>query len=372
VKGRRAAALAPKAGLAILGAILFAGCLHGAGEEPRARPEAARSGPVAVDAGAERGVAYVAGDRLYGLRASRPIRLAAAINTTLIANLSPAAVPAPAGRLLAYNSWRGGGPVVRIRDLETGKDDVLDEGAVSLAWRRDGALAYFKALKRDVGAPRRYAGRVVVRRAPAADPVRWTPTPRRYLVAAWAGRRLLAYRMRSRWPDLIALDAPGRARLLARAGALVAVSPDGSRAFVSTYGASPPLVRVLDIASGREIARRAFRELRWLTESGAWTGDLVVATGNDGLAVFRVRRRAIALEQVLRFAPAGFPVGPFEPRLEDAGRRITGWAELESQPREALPQAAVLTCDRVARRCRHAPPVSTGVGLRLVYNPSRP
>jgi hypothetical protein len=372
VSARRAAAVAPKPGLALLGAIVFAGCLHGAGAPRRARPAAARSGPVAVEAGADSDVAYVVGDRLYGPGASRPVRLAAAVNTTLIAMLSPAAVPAPGGRLLAYNSWRGAGPVVRIRDLESGKDDVLADAALSLAWRSDGALAYFKALKPELGLPRRYVGHVVVRRAPPAEPVRWTPAARRYVVAAWAGRRLLAYRIGSAWPDLIVFDGPGRSRVLARAAALVAVSPDGRRAFVSTYGASPPLVHVLDIASGREVARRAIRRLRWLNESGAWTGDLVAATASDGVAVFRVGRRAIALEQVLRFGPAGFRAGPFEPRFEDAGRRIIGWAELESQPREALPQAAVLTCDRIARRCRQASPVSTGVGLRLVYDPSRP
>jgi hypothetical protein len=389
VRGRRIVALSRKPALVLVGAIVLAGCLHGAGEERGGPPEgrgsgpvagearragakAVRSGPVAVEAGAEIDAQYVAGDRLYGVRGSGPVRLAAPVNTTLIATLSPAAVPAPGGQLLAYNSWRGRRPLVRLRDLETDQDDVLEEGALSVAWRRDGALAYFKALKPDLGRPKRYRGHVVVRRAPVAEPVRWTARPGRYVVAAWAGRRLLAYRIGSEWPDLLVLDGPGRARVLAEAGALVAISPDGGRGFVSTYGASPPLVRVLDLASGRELARRRISHLRWVSESGEWAGDLVAATASGGVAVFRVRRGAVALQQVLDFGRAGFTVGLLEPRLEDAGRRIVGWVELESAPREALPQAAVVSCERAARRCGQGAPLSTGVGVRLVYDPSRP
>jgi hypothetical protein len=353
-------------------AAALAGCRH---DEPEPGREVARpaSGAVTV---VERpravAAAYAVGDRVYGLRPSGDVRLAASINTTLIATLSPAAVPSPNGRLLAYNAWRGGRPLVRLHELATRKDDVLDESAMSLAWRADGALAYFKALAPDVRDPRRYRGHVVVRGRPDAPSVRWTRTPGRYLVAAWAGRRLLVYRIGSSWPDLLAADGPGRIRVLAKAGALVAVSPDGARAFVSAYGASPPVVRVVDVATGREVARRVVTALRWVTESGSWAGNLVAASANTGVAVFRVRARSIALEQTLRFDAAGFSVGPFEPRVESGGRRIVGWAELASRPRQAVPQAAVLDCDRAARRCTQAAPVSTAVGVRLVYNPSRP
>jgi hypothetical protein len=359
--------------LGLLAAAL-AGCRH---DEPEQRRQVAPpvSGPVTV---VERprafGAAYAVGDRVYGLRPTREVKLGASINTTLIATLSPAAVPSPDGRLLAYNAWRGRRPLVRVHELASRKDDVLDEGAMSLAWRADGALAYFKALAPDVRDPKRYRGHVVVRAGARRDapPVRWTRTPGRYLVAAWAGRRLLAYRIGSSWPDLLVADAPGRIRVLAKAGALVAVSPDGGSVFVSTYGASPPVVRVLDVATGRELARRVVTPLRWVTESGSWAGNLVVAPANAGVAVFRVGARSIALEQALRFDAAGFTVGPFEPRVDSLGRRIVGWAELASRPRQAVPQAAVLDCDRAERRCAQTAPISSAIGVRLVYDPSRP
>jgi hypothetical protein len=363
-----------KRALAFLGVLLLAGCLHGGDDEPPApRAEQPRSGPVTVsDEPGTLDVPFVAGDRLYGLGAPDAVKLAAPINTNLIATLSPAAVPARRGRLLAYNSWRARRPVLRLRDLGSGRDRVLDEGALSAAWSRGGRLAYFRALEPDLDDPRTYLGHVVVRAAPDSRPVRWTADSGRYVVAAWAGDRVLAYRIGPSWPDLLVLDGPRRRRVLARAGALVAVSPDGRRAFVSTYGASPPVVRVLDLESGEELARRTVTRLRWLTESGSWSGDVVAATASAGVAVFRVRARSIVLDQVLRFAGSGLALGPFEPRLDGTGRRITAWAELEPRPRQALAQAAVLECDRVERRCARSGPVSSAIGPRLVYNPSRP
>ena len=362
-----------KPALALLGTLLLASCLHGGEEERGASAQEPRSGQVTV---AERptdvDVPYVAGDRLYGLGTPDAEKLAAPINTNLIATLSPAAVPAPRGRLLAYNSWRGRRPVLRLRGLETGRDRVLDEGALSAAWSADGRLAYFKALKADLDMPETYVGHVVVRRAPGAPPVRWTSKPGRYVVAAWSGDRVLAYRIGSSWPDLLAIDGKGGERLFAKAGALVAVSPDGRRAFVSTYGASPPVVRVIDVESGEELAGRTITRLRWLTESGSWSGDAVAATANAGVAVFRVSARSIVLEQVLGFAASGFSLGPFEPRLDPTARRIVAWAELEPRPRQALAQAALVECDRVTLRCVRAAVGNSAAPPRPVYNPSRP
>jgi hypothetical protein len=105
---------------------------------------------------------------------------------------------------------------------------------------------------------------------------------------------LLAYRVpraKGRWPDLLALDGPGRARILARRSGLVALSPDGRRALLTKYGASPPVVSVVDVERGVEEARLRLREdaqtapVQWVTESGTWTGRFVVAKASPGLIV---------------------------------------------------------------------------------------
>ncbi|MDP8955621.1 MAG: VRR-NUC domain-containing protein [Actinomycetota bacterium] len=327
---------------------------------------------------------HVVRDEVYGVDGSgRPEKLASAINTTFLGTLVPAVVPDREGRSVVYNSFHEERPIVRIHDVETDQDVMVDEGALSAAWRSDGTLAYFKGLSPEIRNPRRYLGHVVATESPAASRVRWTNEPGRYVVAAWARKRLLVYRLsRKGFPDLLVFDGPQHPRPLAEDAALVAVSPDGRKAFVGRYGTSPPVVRLLDLAEGKEIARFTFGNpdargigggaVTFVAESGSWTGDIVVAPVNHGLAVFRVEARRLVLEQLLRFDPDLFPIGVFEPRVDDSGQTIVMWAELQSRPRQAIPPAALLECDRIALECVQGPKASSIPGPRIVYNPSRP
>jgi hypothetical protein len=355
----------------------LAACTHSNGDEAEtttAMEPRAQSGAVRIaEQGASVDASYVVGDRLHGLTGSRR-KLDAAINAAKIALLAPVAVPDPGGGVIAYNSWRGGRPVVRLHGLDGDADERVLDGAYSLAWRDDGAAAYFKGIppRVDPANPRAYRGHVVVQSTADTNAERWTTKAGVYVVAAWAGNHLLAYEIGPSWPNLVVLDGPGRVRTLAEAGALVALSPDGRQAFVSTYGAEPPVVRVLDVASGRETASLTLdRSIRFVSEAGSWAGDLVAAKAAPGVVVFRVRPGRIAVEQVLRFE-AGFPLGVFEPQLDDSGRRIVAWAELEPEPRQPLPTAVVLECDRLSLTCRQGRPVAAVLGPRLVYDPSRP
>lgn len=341
-----------------MAALFVAGCTHG-DEEQAPRALTIVRGEVSART--------VVGDRLGS------VRLAAPVSTTLIANLAPAAVLDRASGRIAYNAWLGDRPVVRVR--RGGRDAVLAEGAYSPAWRHDGAIAYFRALRPELAtleSIRRYRGHVVVRERLDAAEIRWTRDPARYVVAGWAGERLLAYRIGSGWPELLVLDAPGRVRVLARDAALVAIAPDARRVFVSTYGAEPPVVRVVDVASGREVARRMIPAVRWIVEAGSWRGDRVAASASTGVAIFRVDQKGIVLEQQLRLARLGFPTGVFEPQLDAAGERVTAWGGLESRPRQALAGVVVVECELDARRCVHGPELSGAAGVRLVYDPSRP
>jgi hypothetical protein len=347
-----------------LGWLVLAGCVHGQDE-----PARAPRGPLAVEPGRVT-TSWVTQNQLY--REGRAGRLAAVVSSTLIANLAPAAAPDRSGRLLAYSSWRGRGPVLRLRDLATGADRIVAAGAYSGVWRRDGALAYFQAAAPAVRRVRRYIGHVVVRRRATSPAVRWTRSAARYVVAAWAGDRLLVYRIRPGWPDLVVLNGPGRVRLLARATALVAVSPDGRHALLARYGASPPLLRVVSTAHGVERSRLRVRRLRWILESGSWEGDRAVAATSGGLGLFRVTGRNLELEDVLPLDPKVVGTGVFEARFDPAREQIAAWIELVSAPRQTFPSAAVVECDLAERSCTSGPRVSSVPGVRLVYDPSRP
>jgi hypothetical protein len=373
--------------IVFLAALALTGCTHASdGDDDSSRDrssERPKSGVVEVVAEGATDTAYVAGDRAFAVGSdSDEEPLAGPVNTTLFATLAPAAVSGPPGsNLLAYNSWRGRRPLVRVRDLEADSEQIVDEGAFSIAWRKDGTLAYAKAVKPNLRTPARYPRHVVVRESLDAPPVRWTSKPDRYVVAAWAGDQLLVYRLTKTWPDLLVFAGREDARVLAEASALVALSPDGRRAFVSTWGASPPVLRVVDVASGAELATSSLagelvppagEPVRFVVGSGSWAGDLVVASVNAGVAVFRIGADKIALEQILGFSADVFPLGPLEPRIDAAGRRLVVWAELQGRPRQAIPPAAVVECDRLALACRVGPELASVPGPRLVYNPSRP
>jgi hypothetical protein len=371
---------------ALLAAPALSGCLHGedASREPVARePAAVESGAVTIARGRAGNVAYVTGDRAYGLVADRrgAARLRTAVASTLVSTLSPAAALDPTRRQLAYNAWLEGGPSIRLHSPATGEDRVLEAGAFSLAWRADGGIAYVKLTRARINPRReRPRGHVVVRGNVGSRPIRWSEHPRHYVVAAWARDRLLAYRVprvEGRWPDLLALDGPGRARVLARRSGLVALSPDGRRALLTRYGASPPVVSVVDVERGVEEARLRLHDeppagrVQWVTESGTWTGRFVVAKASPGLIVFRMGASEISVDQVLRFDRAAYPLGVFEPKSDATGTRITMWAQRAQQPRAPVPRATLISCDRVQRRCVEDPSVAASGELRLIAEPSR-
>jgi hypothetical protein len=309
--------------------------------------------------------------------------------------LSPAAVPSTDSRYLAYNvwdelrpddpalSWSDQGiepgdalaaPSIRLYDTSSATDEVLAEGAFSLAWRSDGALAYFKGAEHNYRAGVPYVGDVVVRASVEAPPEVWSSEPARYVVAAWAGRRLVAYREgEGEALDVVVFDGPGRMRVLAPDSALVAISPDGQSAFLERGPADGrPEVRVVDAGQGTEVASLDLTTVDpavgAVGYAGDWRGDLVVATSVSGLAVFRVQADSIELDQALEVAGA-----PAEPRFGEASvQRVTAWT---SEPAGGI----FLDCDLAAPPCGRVVPLPEERGVRgfptwrrPLYNPSRP
>ena len=355
--------------MSLLTAFALVGCVHGEnGDGERARP----SGLVVLEGESDAAVPHVAGREAFDLPGRSTVRLAGAVNAALFGALAPVAVPSPQrATSVAYTSTQGRVPVLRVNDAADRRDRVVEAGALSAAWGTRG-LAYVRAPGARLGAPRPFRGEVVVRRQPGAAAQRWSRASAQYVVAAWAGRKLLAYKLKPSWPDLVVFYGPRRERRLASAGALVGVSPDGRRAFIASYDARPAVVRVLQIATGRVETSLTLRseDALWVIESGSWVGDEVVASASTGLVVFRVRPQAISVEQVLRFKSDAFPV--LEPRLEPDGRHVVARVERASRPREALPPAQLLRCDRLALQCASVATGSSADPPRALFNPSRP
>lgn len=356
-----------------------------------ARPQ---SGPLLIRAGTARPPGrFVRGPDLYDAKGGHAA-LGAAVSGALMGPLAPVAVAGPK-EAVAYSTWEPARPVdprlsfskqgigdgdalgtpsVRVRD-DQGRDALVARGAYSAAWRSDGALADFEAVADPrFRANRPYAGDVVVRTGPRGRAVTWSAEPGRYVVYAWAGRRLLFYRVgEGEALELLVADGPGDVRPLAP-GSAIALSPDGRRIAIASPDATN--VRVLDVASGREQAwldvTTASPALRWVGYSGSWAGDDVVAPASAGIAVFHVGSESIELEQVLSVDQAQFPVGIQEPHFAgDGANEIVATADVP--PRGGLGGSSFfLDCDRFARTCDRSAPAEATEWPRLVVNPSRP
>jgi hypothetical protein len=275
------------------------------------------------------------------------------------------------------NAGRGSVPTpsVRLYDAVTGTDEIIEDGAFSLAWRADGALAYFQGTERDYRAGIAYDGDVFVRSSLDAAPEKWSAEPARYVVVGWAADTLVAYREREGEAlDVVAFDGPGRMHVLASDSGLVAISPDGRQAFVEQGPAEGrPIVRVVDVATGEQVAKldltRIDPAVGAVGYAGDWRGDRVVASSASGLAVFRLGPKTIALEQALRIKNPGLS----EPRFSDASpRHITAWGSAEKG-------GVLFDCDRTTGRCARFMPLAKARGVhgfpvwrRNIYNPSRP
>ena len=320
---------------------------------------------------------FTVGNQLHGLPGRSSVRLAAAPVAPLAGWMSPAAAQSPDGRYVAYNVWRklrsddptrswsdqgiepGDGlavPQIRLVDFDLGQDQLLVDGAYSVAWRADGALAYARGLERAYRAFVPYETELVVRARDGTEQ-RWSAEPAQFVAVAWAGNNLIAYRIGAgEHVDTLVFTGPAQERLLVEGGTLVALSPDGSQAFVEEGAASGrPRARVVDVATGK--TQTALRVRDGLSYAGDWTRDLVVSRSRTGLVVFRVQDESIAVVQELAVNQ-----GAREPRFADpTGRQIVAL-------RDTRQGAVFLRCERATRRCSQ---LESDPG-RLVYNPSRP
>jgi hypothetical protein len=347
-----------------------------------------RTGPLSVRAGLKKPPgAVVRGTTLVDEKGARS-ELGASVSGSMMGPLSPVAVHSSDGKLIAYNTWQElravdadrsfsaqgiaegsalGVPSLRIHDGQ-GKDFVFARGAYSAAWRHDGAIAFVQAVDPVFRASPTYNGQVVVRTNVHGRDVSWADAPAHYVVYAWAGDRLLFYRIGlGEKTELLVADGPGKIRSLAE-GTAIAVSPDAARVAVLSEDATS--ARVVDIATGREQSwidvTTATPSLRWIAYSGSWVGDHIVAPASAGLAVFSVGPDSLKLEQVLSLDHAEFPIGVQEPRfVDDAGNEIAASADVP--PANGSGGVSfLLQCDRVERTCERTDAAPAKDWLRQV------
>jgi hypothetical protein len=349
-------------------------------------------------------LAYIAGQTLYRPH-KRPQRLAYPLGGGI--DYGSKVVPSPDGRYVVYQTMRSDTPMLYVHDTIASRERLLARGAQSVAWSRDGRIAYFKAdHERYEERNGSYVGRVVVQTLDGTPTV-WTRRAARYRVLAWARGELLVevvlcYLANCRntpASGVYALKPSGRLRPLHLA-TVAALSPDGRYALghgnIPNADRYSPIVRLVRIDTGRTVTtlnptrllRRAVKGPRnggmSVLGYASWRGSEIVGSlfgGDHGLlAIFRRRGQTLEHEsnfrlparigRRLRYAPsfgAPFFSGPANERIV-----VTVHADYENF-------LVVLVCSRATRSCVRGKPFARAslwsrqhTAFDLVDNPSRP
>lgn len=290
----------------------------------------------------------------------------------------PIAVRSPDGTRVAYDTWRWigsidprkswaqqgveqgdalGFPTLYVRDARTGADTSLGAGTMSPAFRRDGALAYARAIDPPYRLGRTYRRAIVVR--DAHGETTWSSGAGAYSPRMWVGQTLIAYRAvrEAQGWDVLAFDGPGKGRLLARSAQVVAVDPSGSGVLIADEDLSSGATTALRVVNPANGATRATLQvssvvdpatgepLRFADGTGDWRGDAIVVRADAGLLILRFASGTLTARSFLH---VDVRTGPLkEPRFADATHHvIDAWTHL---PRGR--GSARLRCDVVRRSC---------------------
>ena len=337
---------------------------------------------------------YLFGDVL--VRGGRQTRLAQPLAAPFLGPYEHLAVTSHDRTALVYHAWgsrlRGLGPsLLRLHELATGRDEVLARGAQSFAWRRDGAIAYMRALRPEYAPNARFAtvsvGHVEVRPTPNAKARRWTTRPTGYVVRAWAGDTVLvevqpSLLVAGEQPEagIYALDGPGRMRR-APITDLIAVSPDGRRVVGQFRQGDRPSrkVRLVDVSTGRTLA-----EARTLNSvaigPGDWREDAVVGVQSLGtrssLVVLRAHGDRLVVRDTFRLDERAELTSRYGahfhlPLFVGDDEVVVGVTSVAGN--EADSKVRFLTCDLAKHECRSGRSLEPLTRWATVLtNPSRP
>jgi hypothetical protein len=345
-----------------------------------------------------RDISFVKGDRLH-VPGRRDQRLARPLLAPLLGTDASVAVRSPDGRYVAYHSWQGKTPLLRVHDLRDGSDRLLARSAQTVAWGTDGRIAYFQAdHARYAAGP--YLGKIVVRSLTTRSTA-WTRRAGGYQALAWAGSRLLIEVRRCVFPQCAHDPKPG-IYILAPAGRLSrlplsgvsALSPGGRLAIgpylpVAGQDSPSPFVRLVDIGRRRVLATIDLQKLARAAgypsaafatgiQRAAWRGNEVAATSSfadaSAIVFLRVKGAALQIDDVLQLPPTTLPAryGPFlgAPSFLGHGTdRIVVAVNGAGGGNGVM--TAVFSCERHTRTCVRGSRLTQRQWFATLENPSR-
>jgi hypothetical protein len=344
-------------------------------------------------------ISFVKGDRLH-VPGRRDQRLAQPLLAPLLGTDALVAVSSPDGRYVAYHSWQGKTPLLRVHDLRDGSDRLLARGAQTVAWGADGKVAYFQAEHpRYSTGP--YLGHIVVRSL-TTPPRRWTRRAGGYQAVAWARGRLLIGVSRCVFPQcahdpesgIYVLAPDGRLSRLPLNG-ISAMSPEGRYAIgpylpVAGQDSPSPFVRLVDIARRRvlttidlpKLARAAgYPSTAFASgiQQAAWRGNEIAATSSfadsSAIGFLRVKDTSLQIDDVLQLPPTTLPAryGPFLGAPSFLGHRTDRIVvAVNGAGAGNGVVTAVFSCERHTRSCFRGARLRQRQWFATVENPSRP
>jgi hypothetical protein len=308
----------------------------------------------------------------------------------------------PGGDQLFYTSYLEGGPWpggeppagmegaeyrrtgIRVRNLSDGSDEILADGARSIAVSASGRIAFARGTgPHDGGVLTHYWSDVMVQGSVDAEPQVWSSEPGEYLVRAWAGDRLVA----TRWnptvvsDDVVVFDGPGRLRVLATQAVLLALSPDGSTALVDQGDdrGNPHALLLVDVATGvTRTVGAGDAEARRRSLFASWVDDrLVVSRYSDAsirTSLYRVTSTDEGPTPVLeKTIPSGVDAMlPHGTWLASDAESFTTQFTPRSSAHPGPDPVQLLTCTIATGDCEVVDVPLDGEIVVRVRNPSRP
>jgi hypothetical protein len=309
----------------------------------------------------------------------------------------------PGGHQLFYTSYQTGGPwpggappagdggeyrrtTIRVRDLSDGSDELLADGARSVAVSHSGRIAFARGTEPNSGGyVPHYWSEVMVQDSVDTEPQVWSSERGEYLIRAWAGDRLFA----AKWnpasvsdlarDDVVVFDGPGRERVLSTEADLLALSPDGATALVAHEG-DPWGLLLIDVASGvTRTVGAGDPDAGRLPAYASWVDDTVVVTKYSSYpiietSVYRVTTTddgpTLALEKIIDTGVAAtFPHGTW--LMSDASSLATSFTPSFGDGADS-DAVQILTCTIATGDCDVLDIARDGNIVVRLSNPSRP